>query len=128
MVPLRPILTAISLLSLLLCLEGLSGFSQEKKEAEEDEKAKKLIGTFQYPLDTMVGFTRIAREKDVWTVAGMFKKKDKTVGAFEGTKVQYRDGVLTFRQKYVTRPRNYLIDNEKFTIKILAENVIAVPE
>src|SRR5687768_2209619 len=97
------LLTGIAVACLLLLGDGPT-FSQETKAGDLDEKARKLIGTYQYSVDNLMGITTIGHEKGKWSISGIFKDRGKPVGAFEGMEVQYEDGVLTYKQKYLTKP------------------------
>ncbi|MCI0379131.1 MAG: hypothetical protein L0215_16105 [Gemmataceae bacterium] len=102
--------------------------AQDKEAGELDATAKKLVGAFQFKVDGFVAVYSIHFENDKWKVSGVFKEKMKDVGAFEGTDVEYKDGVLTFKQKYIVKPRPTWPDNEKFTVRIAGDSVIGVAD
>ncbi|MCI0638354.1 MAG: hypothetical protein L0Y72_12960 [Gemmataceae bacterium] len=119
---------ACVLLLAAVLVSSQSPAAQDKPAGELDATAKKLLGAFQFKVDGFVAIYSIQYESDKWKVSGVFKEKMKDVGAFEGTDVEYKDGVLTFKQKYIVKPRPTWADNEKFTVRLAGDSIVGVAD
>jgi hypothetical protein len=97
-------------------------------KAELDEAGTKLLGTFAARVDRMFSIFTIAYENGEWRVSGLFKENGRDVGGFDGADFRYDKGVLTFKQKFFLKPRTEWKDDEKFTIRLVGNAVIGLPE
>jgi len=113
---------------LVLALANQRALVQDKTDAALDPAAKKLIGTFNYKVDGLVATCTITCEDGKWAVSAIFKEKGRNVGAYEGAEVAYKEGALTFQQKYLVKPRANWADNEKMTVKVVAGQLVGIPD
>jgi hypothetical protein len=97
-------------------------------KAELDPAGEKLLGTFAARVDRMFSVFTIGYEMGVWNVSGLFKENGRDVGGFEGTDIRYEKGVLTFKQKFFLKPRPEWKDEEKFTMRVVGNSVVGLPE
>lgn len=95
---------------------------------ELDATGEKLLGTFSAKVDVMMSLFTITYDGDGWKVSGLFKERGRDVGGFEGTDIRYDKGVLSFKQKFFLKPRSDWKDDEKFTVRVVGNNVVGLPD
>jgi hypothetical protein len=111
-------------------LFGLQAASAQQKAPlpELDAIAEKFVGTFSAKVDMMTSLFTISYEADGWKVSGLFKERGRDIGGFDGQDIRYEKGVLTFKQKFFLKPRSEWKDGEKFTMRIVGNNIVGLPD
>jgi len=103
--------------------------AQEKPPLPDlDPIAEKLVGSFAAKVDAMTSLFTISYEAEGWKVSGLFKERGRDVGGFEGEAIHYDKGVLTFKQKFFLKPRTEWKDGEKFTLRVVGNNIVGLPD
>ena len=100
----------------------------EPKAAELDPAGRKLLGTFAAKVDRMFSVITVNYEQGAWSVSGLFKENGRDVGGFDGSDIQYEKSVLTFKQKFFLKPRAEWKDNETFTLRLVGNQVVGLPD
>jgi len=100
------------LFALLAVTLAVAAAPNAAARADGDE----LVGTWQGSNGDLKETWTIAREKDTWTITGVFTSKDGgEAGSFKGTKVALDGKVLKFRQEYVRKPQANWSDGNQMT-------------
>ena len=90
---------------------GLCAVGPAARAADADP----LVGSWQADHDGYREVWTIAKDKDDYTVGGVFTKKGDEVGSFKGDNVQVADGKLTCTQNWLTKPDPTWADNTKLS-------------
>ena len=95
-----------------LLLVSLALASQAAPTLADDDA---LVGTWEVNHDGYNEIWTIAKDKDDWSVSGVFKEKGAEVGSWKGGAVKVADGKLTCTQQYAVKPNPTWSDDTKLS-------------
>ena len=80
--------------------------------------AKDFIGRWTGNVDGLTEKWVIEQTGGVWSITGRYFEKDKQVGSFFASDPSFRDGTLTFTQRFGKKPRPTYINDISFRVNV----------